>query len=280
MCYASLLPPYEAEINVARQAVRAAGRVIRDYYDRGETASEPKADDSPLTAADLAANAAILDILSAQFPTDAILSEETEDDLQRVGQRRVWIVDPLDGTRDFVKRTGDFAVHVALVEEGRPVVGAVFQPVGEVLYHAAIGQGAFAEDVAGKRRLRASSTAELGQMRVGVTRFAVNPSLESFLAGSGLASNIVRIGASLKMMAVAAGEIDVTVCLNAAEKEWDTAAPEVILREAGAVITDIDGRPFDYNKRDVRHLRGILVSNGRCHAELVELVRPHFGSPS
>ena len=270
--------PFSSELRCAQEACEQAGEIILRYYQPdADPRTTYKDDDSPLTRADLEAEAAILAHLRRCFPDDALLSEETIDDGLRLQQRRVWIVDPMDGTRDFVHRTGDFAVQIGLAVEGRPVLGCVYKPVGDLLYFAVAGQGALIRHgQADPRPLRCSTRGELQRFRIGVTRFAVNESLRRFMEACRLDRNIVQIGACIKMMAVAAGELEISLCLNPHEKEWDTCAAEVILVEAGATITDVDGQPFEYNKEDVHHHRGILISNGTRHSELVRMVRPFF----
>ena len=267
-----------SELDTACEACLAAGVIISRHYRRGPIEPQLKADRSPLTAADLEANEEILDRLRRRFPEDGILSEETEDDGQRLESSRVWLVDPLDGTRDFVERTGDFAVLIGLVEDGITVLGVVYQPVTETLYFATKEGGAFMSSGNDQIPLQVSGRDDIGDFRIGVTRFNVNAGLRRFITSSGLEGNIVQVGASIKMMALARGDIELSVCLNGDEKEWDTCAPEVIVRAAGGSVSDIDGRPFRYNKPDISHRRGILMSNGNCHADLVELTRPYFAS--
>ncbi len=266
------------ELEVACQAAREAGAIIRRHYREPTATWRAKADRSPVTDADLEANRAILDRLTGRFPDDGILSEETRDDRRRLDCQRVWIVDPLDGTRDFVQRTGDFAVLIGLAVAGAPVLGVVYAPASDRLHYAVAGGGAFVTEGEGgiATRLAVSTTADLTRFRVGITRLNVSPELERFLAGSELGRHPVTIGASIKMMALAGGDLDLTVCLNADEKEWDTCAPEVVVREAGGVVTDVDGSEFVYNQADVHHHRGILMSNGVRHADLVARVGPYF----
>jgi 3'(2'), 5'-bisphosphate nucleotidase len=271
---ASSLARYAVELEVAEKAAIAAGTVIRAYYDRGGVDVELKQDTSPVTVADRDANAAILDILRSAFPTDAVLSEESTDDLVRLERSRVWIVDPLDGTRDFIARTGEFAVHVGFAVEGVAVVGAVYRPVSGELYSARAGHGATCKVEGAAHALRVSPEASPDGLRIGVSRLNSSALLSDCLAAGGLTARAVAMGASVKHMAVAGGRLDAVIGMSPSEHDWDTCAPEVIVREAGGVVTDGDGTPFRYNQRDTSHPRGSLVSNGACHAELLAIMRP------
>lgn len=261
------------ELAIAVAAARAGGEIVAAHYARGAIDVETKADQSPVTAADRAASARIVDVIRAAFPADWILSEELPDDAARLAHRRVWIVDPLDGTRDFIARTGEFSVHVALAVDGEAAVGAVYLPVTETMYAAAAGGGAWRERGGARDPLRVSAAGALSELRVGTSRLNAAGQLGRLLAAAGLDRRAVAMGASTKHMATAEGALDACINLSPGEQEWDTCAPEVILREAGGAFTDGDGRPFRYNQRDLAHHRGSIASNGACHAALVELVR-------
>jgi 3'(2'), 5'-bisphosphate nucleotidase len=265
---------YARELAVAEAAARAAGVLIRAHYDRGDVAVERKADDSPVTIADRDANACILEMLRAEFPADAILSEESADDPSRLANQRVWIVDPLDGTRDFVACTGDFAVHVGLAVGGVAVVGAVYQPVTERLYSASAGQGATFTAAGTTRRLHVSSRTNVSELRLGVSRMHAISALTEFLTATNLTSQATSIGASVKHMRLAAGELDAIVSLSTGEHDWDTCAPEIIVREAGGRLTSGLGTPFSYNQADPQHHHGSVTSNGHAHDALISLVAP------
>ena len=267
---------YAAELAVAQEACLAAGAIIRGHYQKGTIEATRKLDDSPVTGADLEANDRILGLLAARFPGDAILSEETADDPSRLERARVWIVDPLDGTRDFVARTGDFAVHVALAVDGRAVVGAVYKPVDDALYWAVAGHGAHRRDARGSRVLRVSGCDQLAGARVGVSRLAGGGSLARFLADTGLAAHALQVGASIKMMMLAEGSCDASVCLHGREKTWDTCAPAIIVTEAGGRVTDLDGAPFLYDQASVLHERGILMTKGYLHDRVDAQARPYL----
>jgi 3'(2'), 5'-bisphosphate nucleotidase len=271
---------YARELEVAEQAARDGGAIVLRHYRREDGVRiEIKPDQSPVTEADLDANRAIVDRLRAAFPDDGILSEELPDSDDRLGRRRVWIIDPLDGTRDFVARTDQFCVHVGLAVDGVAVVGAVYQPVAGLLFSARAGGGAFQSDGRGPpTRLRTSAVTAPPEMRVGVSRLNPSGRLGETLAATGLDGHVVAMGASVKYMALARGALDLVVNLSPGEQEWDTCAPEVVMREAGGVLTDGDGQAFRYNQRDPSHRRGSVASNGACHAALTALLHPHFAA--
>jgi 3'(2'), 5'-bisphosphate nucleotidase len=269
-----VLSNYDRELAVAMAAAREAGALIMRHYASGSVPVSTKSDQSPVTAADLEANTFILQRLAAEFPDDAVLTEESPDDGTRLDKHRVWIVDPLDGTRDFLAHTGDFCVHIGLAVDEEPVVGVVYQPAPDALYYAQRGGGAFVDEEGEIRPLRASARDVPTEVRVGVSRLNLDEGLGLCLAAAGLAARAVRMGASVKHMALARGELDAVMNLSPSEQEWDTCAPEVILREAGCLVTDGDGRPFRYNQRDLIRRRGSVASNGLCHALALKVMSP------
>ena len=191
------------ELDIAERAARAGAAAILSYYRRDGVRIEIKPDNSPVTEADLAANQAIIALIRASFPSDAILSEELPDDRARLGQRRVWIVDPLDGTRDFIARTDHFCTHVGLAVDGVAVVGAVLQPVAGRLFSARAGAGASMQaadpgltGAAPRTPLRASMVGSPGQMRAGVGRLNPSGRLGACLQATGLGEHAVALGAS------------------------------------------------------------------------------------
>jgi len=269
-----LVETLDRELELARAAAREAGAVILRYYGEEEVEVRTKADQSPLTVADEQANALIVARLSAAFPDDAILSEESPDDPARFGKRRVWIVDPLDGTRDFLAKIGDFCVLIGLAIDEKPVLGVAYHPVKEALYFARKGGGAFVEADKATTRLATSRRQEPGELRVGISRLNPDEGLGKLLAASGLQPRAVSMGASAKHMALARGEIDAVLNLSAAEQEWDTCAPEVIMTEAGGTVTDGEGKPFRYNQKDLYRRRGSIASNGLCHPYMIRIMAP------
>jgi 3'(2'), 5'-bisphosphate nucleotidase len=212
-------------------------------------AVERKDDRSPLTEADLAAHRIIVAGLARLTPEWPVLSEEGAGIpwAERSRWTRYWLVDPLDGTREFVKRNGEFTVNIALIDDGAPVLGVVHAPVRGDLVHAVHGGAALSETAAGVVTLRAAS-GDAARPRVAGSRSHGDPRLSSFLARLG-DYDYMALGSSLKFCLVAAGEADVYLRYGATS-EWDTAAGQCIVEAAGGAVVDLAGRRLVYNRKD------------------------------
>ena len=160
------------------------------------------------------------------------------------------------------------------------MLGVAYQPTRDALYYARRGQGAFLEAGGNVQRLAASKRREPSELRVGISRLNPDEGLGKCLAASGLAPRAVQMGASVKHMALARGDLDAVLNLSPAEQEWDTCAPEVILSEAGCTSTDGDGRPFRYNQKDLFRRRGSVASNGLCHPLMIRVMAPCLPEPA
>lgn len=268
---------YEHACAIATEAALAAWRAIAPLYG-AEYAIEHKAD-GPATDADRLADRVILEHLRAHFPPDTYgyLTEESVDDASRLARGRVWIIDPIDGTRDFIRGTGHFAVQIGLVERGeqgifRPVVAVVLRPTAGLLCTAIAGRGAWRRAMDGTdvpQRLRVSTRDGIGRLRAVVSNADRTSRLARFIHGLGLESyyNIGSLG--VKVCLIASGEAELYVVTGLGKvKEWDTCAPELILQEAGGRMTDLCGRPLYYNRPDPRMHAGLLASNGPAHGQL------------
>ena len=264
---------YTEERKRAREIVIEAAEVVLDWHRRGVEV-EWKGSDDPVTTADKASNERILERLSQHFPDDAVLSEESRDDLSRMDTERVWIVDPLDGTKDFVSGTGDFSVLLGLAVGGVPVVGAVCRPLDGRLWHAAVNQGAIEETSDGSGPARVSDVAVPSMMRLVVTRTHRYELLDEVVRALGIEREHPLGSVGLKVGALASADADLYIHLSPGTKEWDTCAPEAILREAGGMMTDALGEPLGYNLADTMRWRGVVASNGRCHEQIIETLRP------
>lgn len=230
------------------------------YEDENPMEIEYKSDDSPLTAADKAANRIIVDRLRSNFPQYAILSEEEKDQKERLSNDYCFVVDPLDGTKEFVKRNGQFTVNIALAYRQQPVLGVIYVPVSGALYYAAKGNGAFVQR-AGKEpvKLSVSDNTDRSSLKVVMSNSHGCAQMDELVEKYQL-TNFVKIGSSLKGCMVASGEADVYYRFNPT-MEWDTAAMHCIAEEAGAVFRQMDGSPMLYNREDSLNAKGFYIIN-------------------
>lgn len=244
--------------------VRAAGRHILEIYDT-DFAVQRKADRSPVTAADLGAHRIMSEALARLTPDWPVLSEEGPIPPWETRREwsRYWLVDPLDGTREFVKRNGEFAAIVALVEAHRPVLGVVFAPVLDSLYYASAGNGAFKiEADQAPRPIRVRPL--LGStVRVAGSRSHSDRRLVEYLRRLGRYES-VPLGSALKACLVAEGRADLYPRFGATH-EWDTAAAQCILEEAGGALTDFTLRPLRYNTKPSLVNPGFFAFGDRSH---------------
>ncbi len=229
-----------------------AGAAIMSIYNQPEQWDvQHKTDTSPLTAADLASHQLIEQALQQLTPQIPVLSEESEDMSQRRQWSSLWVVDPLDGTKEFVTRTDDFVVCIALVVDGKPVLGVVYAPVAEVTYAAFVGGGAWLISRDGQKSAL-SSVSVTGTPTVLLSRNHKGGKegqvLDKITARFG-DFTALNVGSALKMCRVAEGVADFYPRLGPT-MEWDTAAAQIIVEEAGGVLVDINGHALQYNVRD------------------------------
>ncbi len=228
-------------------AHRAAEAILEVY--RSDFSVERKTDRSPVTDADFAAHHLIVDGLRALTPDWPVLSEESASVpwSERSRWKRYWLVDPLDGTREFVKRNGEFTVNIALIDDHRPVLGVVQAPVTGEIGWAWEGGGAWCAEGGGEAR-RLQTRARATPLTVAGSRSHGDARLGGMLERVGEHS-LLPLGSSLKFLRIATGEADLYVRLGATS-EWDTAAAQCVLEQAGGAVIDFEGRAFAYNTRE------------------------------
>jgi len=228
---------------------RTAGHEIMGIYE-GDFQVAQKEDRSPLTEADLASHQSIIAGLKRLTPQIPLLSEESASIAftERQQWHRYWLIDPLDGTKEFVKRNGEFTVNIALIEDHRPTMGVVYAPALDLAFSAQIGQGAFRQQ--GDSNPEAIQVRALGDgpIRVAGSRSHRGDSLDGFLARIG-DHEIVSMGSSLKICLVADGTADLYPRLGLTS-EWDTAAAQCVVEAAGGQLTDTEMRPLRYNTKE------------------------------
>jgi 3'(2'), 5'-bisphosphate nucleotidase len=231
------------------QIARDAGDAILEIYDAGFEVFE-KDDLSPLTDADLASHRHIVTALEKLTPDWQLLSEESTDISweTRKSWSRYWLIDPLDGTKEFIKRNGEFTVNIALIENHKAILGVVHVPVTATTYYGANGIGAFCKQ--GDRAAYSITTRPAPETDVIVvgSRSHASPRLQEYLDAMG-AYQLTSLGSSLKFCLVAEGKADLYPRMGPTS-EWDTAAAQAVVEAAGGVVTYTDGRPLEYNRKE------------------------------
>lgn len=264
---------------IAREVGWGAADILQSYYHG--TVKDSNLDvqykqNEPVTVADIATSQYILERLQAALGNEdfAYISEETYKSQQSKNHSKwVWIIDPLDGTRDFIDKTGDYAIHIALVEETRPVLAVVVVPEAEKLYFATKGGGTFVETRNASTPLQLSlglDTQRIEDLTLVVSRSHRNQRL-NYLLQNLSCKNQKAIGSiGCKVAAIVEQQADIYISLSgkSAPKDWDLAAPELILTEAGGKFTHFDGSLLRYNTDDINQWGGLLASNGQYHRML------------
>ncbi|MFV1994702.1 MAG: 3'(2'),5'-bisphosphate nucleotidase CysQ, partial [Verrucomicrobiales bacterium] len=247
----------DIDIDGLGRIARRAGAEILEVYGR-DFEVETKEDQSPLTEADRRSNEVIVGALREGYPDIPFISEETRavGYEERRHWERFWLIDPLDGTKEFVKRNGEFTVNIALIERGVPVAGVVYQPVGDRLYYAVEGNGSFLVEEGGDP-LRLSAGAhyrDRDKVLVVASRSHLTPEVEAFveeLRAGGKKVEFLSAGSSLKLCLVAEGRAAVYPRLGPT-MEWDTGAAHAVVIEAGKEVLDfVTRRPLVYNKENL-----------------------------
>jgi len=254
----------ETLVPSVRDAARDAGDLALRFFRRGEKTVArvwSKGGGSPVTEADMAVDELLKSRLSQALPDAGWLSEETADDPIRLTRRLVWIVDPIDGTRAFLTGHPDWCVAIALLIDGRPVHGIVYAPVQDAFYEASLGGGAFRNG----RRIEVSGAKILSGARAAGPK----PLLDDFERAAGPIHRISKIPSlALRIVRVAEGAIDVGFASSSA-RDWDLAAADLIVHEAGGCLTDFAGTKLLYNKSEPVHAE-LAASAARLHPRVIE----------
>ncbi len=238
----------------------SAGRQVMEIYSREDFGTTLKTNDSPLTLADIASHQLIVRELERLTPEWPVLTEESKavDYGIRRSWKTFWLVDPLDGTKEFVKRNGEFTVNIALIQNKEPVLGVVYAPAEPVVYYAERGKGAFRIGPAGNSQGLHVNKDASGVLKVVSSRSHSGPDEEVFLNKVGPFEQ-VHVGSSLKLCRVAEGRAHLYPRFHPS-MEWDTAAAQCVVTEAGGFVTDLSGRPLAYNKQELLNPSFIVSS--------------------
>jgi 3'(2'), 5'-bisphosphate nucleotidase len=258
------------ELDVAISIARRASALILEIYATPFTV-ELKGPDDPVTRADREANTLICAALAAAFPEDAIVAEESAPETPAetsalVRRERVWFVDPIDGTREFADRNGEFAVMIGLAIQGRAALGVVLMPTLGQALAGIVGGEAFCEDASGARRpLRVTTVHDPREATMMVSRSHRPRIVEPVIERLGIHKTVSCGSVGVKVARIALGEADLYVHGGRGAKRWDSCAPEAILIAAGGRFTDIEGELIDYAAADLMLDNGLVASNGALH---------------
>lgn len=260
---------FTRELEVACELARRAGELILRVYNTPFSVIEKAAGAGPVTQADYEANALIVSGLKAAFPGDDVIAEESA--LFQPTRNRIWFVDPLDGTREFVARNGMFAVHIGLAIDGVPVVGVVYSPAQQALWIGARGHEATVDFNGQRRRLGLAQTPRRSaDLRLLVSRSHRSKKTEAICRALHISDIRQHGSVGLKCALVAMSEADVYLHPSAHSSRWDSCAPQAVLEAAGGILVDFGGQPYRYDGHEIVNGRGLVA----CSPQTWELIAP------
>jgi 3'(2'), 5'-bisphosphate nucleotidase len=268
-----LTAEFGREIEVASRLAREAGDVILKIY-ATDFSVDYKGKHDPVTEADRLASRVIVDGLRREFPDDVVVSEEEPIAPLASVPDRVWYLDPLDGTREFIKRNGEFAVMIGLAVEGCARLGVVFRPVTAELFLGIVGQGAWMETNGTKGPLRVSSETDPSRLRLVTSRSHRHRLMDRLRRRLGISEEYRAGSVGIKVGMVVTRQADIYLEPSSMTKAWDSCAPEAVLRAAGGRMTDLAGTQLRYSPRDVKNRQGLLATNRACHDYVISTIAP------
>lgn len=273
----------DKELEIARHAASQAGKKILEVYASDEFDVEFKGHNDPVSRADKLSNIEICKIIGQEFPEHGILTEEklnSEDisnhesikqSLDRWKERQyAWMIDPLDGTKDFINKTGEFGIHIGLTYEGTPVLGVNYYPTTETFYSAIKGEGAYRNS----RRIFVRESLDIKDMVAVTSRTSTDKVLTKMIEELEMDEPIMVGSMGLKICKVAEGSADLYALFNSKSSLWDSCSSQVIIEEAGGKITDLNSSMIDYRPEGSLRLKdGVLATNGIMHQKMVDIIR-------
>jgi 3'(2'), 5'-bisphosphate nucleotidase len=271
----------EEILAIARDISWGAADILHSYYHGTAQDSNLQVEykqNEPVTVADIAVSKYILQRLQAAFGDEdfGYVCEETyKTGLPQNNSQFVWVVDPLDGTRDFINKTGDYAIHIALVKDHRPILTVVAVPEAEKIYYATQGGGTFVETPKASFPVNITSDKEIEDLILVVSRSHRNERLNYLLQHLPCQTHksVGSVGCKIATILEKQADIYISLSGKSAPKDWDIAAPELILTEAGGKFTHFDGSPLQYNTGDINQWGGLLASNSNHHEFLCNVAQ-------
>src|SRR5438093_4314390 len=259
----------KAELEGAKALAIRAGAILMEHFS-GTVAVHWKCPDNPVTAADREASQFLVSELKGLFPGDGILCEEVPDEPTRLSKPRVWMVDPMDGTKEFISRRDEFAVMIGLAINGRAALGVVYQPVTGKLYYAAPGMDAFLEEGRTTIPLRVSAESDPAKMTIILSRSHHSSRVDAIRQRLAIGRALSTVSIGLKIGMISERRAHFYVNTGGGTCQWDSCAPEAILVQAGRRMTDLYNAPLEYNRNELRNSRGVVASSGTIHENIVE----------
>ncbi|MFW5877208.1 MAG: 3'(2'),5'-bisphosphate nucleotidase CysQ family protein [Myxococcota bacterium] len=244
----------------AVRIARGAGELLMSLYE-GDIAVDLKGESDPVTEADRQANEYVVAELRKLFPNDGVVAEETPDQSDALKHGRCWYVDPLDGTKEFIAKNGEFAVMLGLAIDGGARLGIVYQPAADKLYRGVVGQGAFLEQGGRTEELHVSEVSDPAALRLVVSRSHRSEATDRIKERLGIVHEACSGSVGLKIGMIAERRADLYVHPSDRSSAWDACGPEAVLRAAGGRFADMAGRPFRYGGVDMGNRHGILACN-------------------
>jgi 3'(2'), 5'-bisphosphate nucleotidase len=268
------------EGRIASHLARLAGKAIMEMY-AARCEVRFKGPDDPVTDADLRAQDIIMEGLWRAFPHDGIVSEEAPVSEEACRKARVWYVDPLDGTSEFVARTGEFSVIIGLLEKGLAKFGVIYRPIGDVLYAGVCDEATWIVTGGDCRRAWVSTAAPPHPVRLAVSRSHRHPLIDRIKAGLGNVSEIACGSVGAKIGLLVSGKADAYVEPAPYTRKWDVCGAEAILRGAGGFMSDMAGGPIGYDTAELKNTRGVVATNRLCHGDVLAAIPAStFGTAS
>ena len=250
---------FDKELQIMLEAGNRAKEVVMEIYNKHSEIVEIKEDDSPVTQADKKSDKLIREYLHNNFPEYGLLSEETSDNKERLSKDYVFIIDPIDGTKDYINHDDEFAINIALSYKHEIVVGVIVIPAKDEVYYAVKNEGAYLLKDGNKQQIHTSDNEKKRVLR---SRFHTLDIEDKYIEErKDLILSIKGCGSSYKGCCIARGDADLNFKLGAGTKEWDTAPMDVIVKEAGGSFTKPDGSLYTYNREDVYNHDGFIILN-------------------
>jgi 3'(2'), 5'-bisphosphate nucleotidase len=247
------------KFNELKQLAVDAGKIILDIYDNTDFNVEYKSDNSPLTIADQKSNDFIVKHIKQWFPEHAVLAEESKDNPDRLNNDWCWVIDPLDGTKEFVKRNGEFTVNIGLAYKQKSVLGIIYIPVTDELYYAAVNYGSFYKKNDKILKLKVSDKTD--NLILTKSRSHASEKYQDLIDKNQYRiKKVISTGSSLKGCLIAKGEADIYYRFNPT-KEWDTCAMQCVVEQAGGIMKQMDNTELIYNRKDIINRKGFFILN-------------------